>query len=68
MSSDDGSDIGSDDDILRDNVKMDADNILRNIMPNNAANNLDDINEEDEEGDYQDMVMNFSNIDNLREE
>lgn len=65
VSSDDCSDLGSDDDILRDNVKMDADNILRNIMPNNAANNIDDINEE---GDYQDMVMNFSNIDNLREE
>ena len=65
VSSDDCSDLGSDDDILRDNVKMDADNILSNIMPNNAANNIDDINEE---GDYQDMVMNFSNIDNLREE
>ena len=53
VSSDDCSDLGSDDDISRDTVKMDADNILRNIIPNNAANNTDDNDEI--------LSMNFPN-------
>ena len=43
---------------------MDVDNILRTRIPTNAANNVD--NNEEEEN--RDMVMNFSNIDILREE
>ena len=48
MSSDDGSDMGCDDDILNNNVNFDelTDNILRNKLKDNTANNVDDNDEE----------------------
>lgn len=78
MSSDDGSEVASEDDILSNKVNLndDSNNILRNKQPNVANNKPEDedyLNQlpqgfsmEFEQDVQQDMVMNFTDIDNLR--